>query len=189
MMKERCLEYFRKWLHAVMLLMCLSAMKPVMGADAPVTLSVSLVCGTDKSSPSFQYAGPVHQELQNKFTKIFKWEHYFLLTKKELNLPLVTGKKIRMSKDCELIFQVLEEGKVLQVQLLEPDESVRTLKHPLEPIWKEGELFVIAGDNKESAGDAWFLVIASSEPESKDSKDSKESKDDPPDKESASATP
>jgi hypothetical protein len=63
---------------------------------------------------------------------------------------------------------------------------VRTLKHPLEPIWKEGELFVIAGDNKESAGDAWFLVIASSEPESKDSK---ESKDDPPDKESASATP
>ena len=58
-------------------------------------------------------------------------------------------------------------GKVLQVQLLEPSESVRTLKHPLEPIWKEGELFVIAGDNKESAGDAWFLVIASPRPESK----------------------
>ena len=83
-------------------------MKPVMGADAPVTLSVSLVCGTDKPSPSFRYSGPVHQELQNKFTKIFKWEHYFLLAKKELNFPLAAGKKIRMSKDCELIFQVLE---------------------------------------------------------------------------------
>ena len=185
-MTGKCPENLRNLLHAVMLLMWLSAMQPVMGADAPVTLSVSLVCGTDKPSPSFQYAGPVHQELQDKFTKIFKWEHYFLLTKKELNLPLAKGKKIRMSKDCELIFQVSEEGKVLQVQLLEPEESVRTLKHPLEPIWKEGELFVIAGDNKESAGDAWFLVIASSEPESKDSK---EPKDDPPDKESASATP
>ena len=183
MMKGKCPEYFRNLLHAVMLLMFLSGMKPVMGADAQVTLSVSLVCGTDKPSPSFQYAGPVHQKLQDKFTKIFKWEHYFLLTKKELNLPLVTGKKIRMSKDCELIFQVLEEGKILQVQLLEPEESVRTLKHPLEPIWKEGELFVIAGDNKESAGDAWFLVIASSRPESKDSRG------DPSDKESASTTP
>ena len=75
------------------------------------------------------------------------------------------------------------------MQLLEPEESVRTLKHPLEPIWKEGELFVIAGDNKESAGDAWFLVIASPRPESKDSKDSKDSKGDPPDKESTSRTP
>ena len=185
-MTGKCPENLRNLLHAVMLLMWLSAMQPVMGADAPVTLSVSLVCGTDKPSPSFQYAGPVHQELQDKFTKIFKWEHYFLLTKKEVNLPLATGKKIRMSKDCELIFQVLEEGKVLQVQLLEPDESVRTLKHPLEPIWKEGELFVIAGDNKESAGDAWFLVIASPRPESKESKDSK---GDPPDTESASTTP
>ena len=166
-----------------MLLMWLSSIKPLMGSDSPVTLSVSLVCGTDKPSPSSQYAGPVHQELQDKFTKIFKWEHYFLLTKKELNLPLATGKKIRMSKDCELIFQALEEGKVLQVQLLEPEESVRRLKHPLEPIWKEGELFVIAGDNKESAGDAWFLVIASSRPESKESKAA------PPDKESASTTP
>ena len=126
----------------------------------------------------------MHQELQDKFTKIFKWEHYFLLTKKELNLPLATGKKIRMSKDCALIFQVLEEGMVLQVQLLEPDESVRTLKHPLEPIWKEGELFVIAGETKR-VGDAWLLVIASPRPESKESKDS----GDPPDTESASTTP
>ena len=65
------------------------------------------------------------------------------------------------------------------MQLLEPDESVRTLKHPLEPIWKEDELFVIAGDNKERWRRLVFGDFASPRPES----ESKESNGDPPDKE------
>ena len=104
-----------------MLLTCLSAMKPVMGADALVTLSVSLVCGTDKPSPSFQYAGPVHQELQDKFTKIFKWEHYFLLTKKELAFHASEVAKATLQE-----LQIWFDNDCFRKALLKSGDSRRT---------------------------------------------------------------
>jgi hypothetical protein len=54
---------------------------------------------------------------------------------------------------------ILEDG-TLRVQLYGEDQLQRTVKHPLKPILKEGELFVVAGDDKDSYGDAWFIVIA-----------------------------
>ena len=53
----------------------------------------------------------------------------------------------------------LLDKDTLQVQVIGEDQLQRTVKHPLKPILNDGDLFVVGGDDKDSYGDAWFLVI------------------------------
>jgi len=64
-------------------------------------------------------------------------------------------------------------GEMLHVQLFGENQLQRQVKHPLKPIIKNGELFVIAGDDKDSYGDAWFVVISLPDAEKETPKDKK----------------
>jgi hypothetical protein len=135
----------------------LTASFAVQAAD--LTLSARLVWGTNKEAPKGEDLKPVSVKLKSKFVNIFKWMNYYEISNKEFTFPKHAGKKTRLSPKCEVIMEIIEDD-TLQVKVFGEDQLQRTVKHPLKPLIKEGELFVVAGDDKDSYGDAWFLVIA-----------------------------
>lgn len=124
-----------------------------------LTLSTRLVWGTNKEAPKGEDLIPVSKKLKSKFVNIFKWMNYYEISNKKFTFPKHAGKKVRLSPKCEIIMEIIEED-TLQVKVFGENKLQSTLKHALKPILKDGELFVVAGDDKDSYGDAWFLVIA-----------------------------
>jgi len=158
----------------VVCLFLMMGIQSVTHAADQVDLTASLIWGTDKESTPGPNLGPVSQKLQAKFSNIFKWKRYFLISHKSLGFPQSSGKPIQLSPTCEIKVRILDDGDMLEVRLQEKDQPLRTLKHPLQPIQAEGELFVIAGDDRDSSGDAWFVVLGDPNAESK----TEESQDD-----------
>ena len=135
----------------------LTASFAVQAAD--LKLSTRLVWGTNREAPKGEDLKPVSVKLKSKFVNIFKWMSYYEISNKEFTFPKHAGKKTRLSPKCEVIMEIIEDD-TLQVKVFGEDQLQRTVKHPLKPLIKDGELFVVAGDDKDSYGDAWFLVIA-----------------------------
>ena len=125
---------------------------------ADLALSTRLVWGTNREAPKGEDLKPVSPKLKSKFVNIFKWMNYYEISNKQFTFPKHAGKKTRLSPKCEIIMEIIEND-TLQVKVFGEDQLQRTVKHPLKPILKDGELFVVAGDDKDSFGDAWFLVI------------------------------
>ncbi len=142
----------------LILLACYLAITSLVAAE-PVSLSARLVWGTNRDKPADDKLKAVSPKLEEKFVNIFKWKDYYEISKKNFQFPKHEGKKTRMSPKCEIIMKLLDKD-TLQVQLIGEDQLQRTVKHPLKPILKDGDLFVVGGDDKDSYGDAWFLVIS-----------------------------
>lgn len=132
---------------------------PVSQAADSLKLSARLVWGTNRDEPVDDKLKTMSPKLKAKFVNIFKWKDYYEISNKTIQFPKHAGKKVRMSPKCEIIMKLLDKD-TLQVQVIGEDQLQRTVKHPLKPILKDGDLFVVGGDDKDSYGDAWFLVIA-----------------------------
>jgi hypothetical protein len=132
---------------------------PALQAAETLKLSARLVWGTNRDKPADDKLKAMSPKLKKKFVNIFKWKDYYEISKKTFQFPKHAGKKMRMSPKCEIIMKLLDKD-TLQVQVIGEDQLQRTVKHPLKPILKDGDLFVVGGDDKDSYGDAWFLVIA-----------------------------
>lgn len=126
---------------------------------ADLALSSRLVWATNQPAPKEDNLKPVSKKLESKFVKIFKWKNYYEISNKKFTFPKHDGKKTPLSPKCEIIMTILDKD-TLQVKVFGEDQLQRTVKQPLKPILEDGELLVVAGDDKDSYGDAWFLVIA-----------------------------
>lgn len=142
----------------LMLMFCWFAVPATQAAEG-IKLSARLVWGTNRDKPSDDKLKAMSPDLKAKFVNIFKWKDYYEISKKTFTFPKHEGKKTRMSPKCEIVMKLLDKD-TLQVQVIGEDQLQRTVKHPLNPILKKGDLFVVGGDDKDSYGDAWFLVIA-----------------------------
>jgi len=131
---------------------------PVLQAAETLELSARLVWGTNHDKSADDELKAMTPKLKSKFVNIFKWKEYYEISKKTFQFPKHEGKQVRMSKKCEIIMKLLDKD-TLQVQVIGEDQLQRTVKHPLKPILTDGDLFVVGGDDKDSYGDAWFLVI------------------------------
>jgi hypothetical protein len=62
-----------------------------------------------------------------------------------------------MSPKCELELKLANEA-TLEVKLFGEGKWTKTIRQSLKAL-QQGELAVLAGDDKDKYGDAWFVVI------------------------------
>ncbi len=125
-----------------------------------VKLLVQLVWGTNQEKPKGEKLEPIRPILSKKLHGIFKWNDYYQVSKKTLLFPKHDGKKIRMSDKAEVIIRYNKEDDLIFVALIGETLLRSKIKHRLTPIMEKGDYLILAGDTKESYGDAWFLVIS-----------------------------
>ena len=114
-------------------------------------LDVRLVWGTDlEQSPN-----PEHKPLDAATAKklgIFKWKKYFMVNRKQVDVPSGGAKKVRLSPECEIEIRDLQ-GPMVEVNIYGKGKHVKKI---VEKISRE-DLLTIAGDDKNDC--AWFILI------------------------------
>lgn len=119
---------------------------------ANLKLEIYLVWGSnDDKLPDPKYKR-LENELSKKLQKIFKWKHYFEISKQKAEVPSRSTKKIKVSDKCDIEITEME-GPRVEVKLYGEGKLInRTIK-----ALTKDELFTIAGDDKNET--AWFVII------------------------------
>ena len=133
------------------------AMVPAWTGTTDAVLKAQLVWATDQAKPKPEFK-ELDKKLGDKLRKMFKWKNYFEISRQEVNLPASGSRKVRMSQKCELELRLSDDGSV-EVKLFGEGKLVKTIRQPLKPLQK-GEYAAIGGDDKDSYGDAWFVVLS-----------------------------
>lgn len=119
---------------------------------ANLKLEIYLIWGSnDDKLPDPKYKR-LENELSKKLQKIFKWKHYFEISKQQAEVPSRSTKKIKVSDKCDIEITEME-GPRVEVKLYGEGKLInRTIKS-----LTKDELFTIAGDDKNET--AWFVII------------------------------
>jgi hypothetical protein len=97
---------------------------------------------------------------------VFKWKSYFEISAQKLVVPPRGVKRVKMSPKCELEFRMTDEA-TLEVKLFGEGKLTKTIRQSTKSL-EQGEIAVLAGDDKDKYGDAWFVVISEDKPEKGD---------------------
>jgi hypothetical protein len=146
----------------VLLLLLLTALPASARAEGgDVKLKAQLVWATDhpKSKPEMK---ELDQKLSEKLRKMFKWKNYFEINQQTVTLGSGPGRKLNMSSKCDIELRQADDGTI-EVKLFGEGKLVKTIRQPLKPLQK-GEYAAIGGDDKDSYGDAWFVVLSVGQP-------------------------
>ncbi len=147
---------------AVLVLLGLFPHHPLYAADPKdVKLVAQLVWATEHPKPK-QEMKELDRKLSDKLRKMFKWKNYFEIDRQSFDVPPTGTRKIKMSSKCELELQQLDSA-TLEVKLYGEGKLVKTIRQPVHPLQK-GEYAAIGGDDKDSYGDAWFVVLSAPTP-------------------------
>lgn len=127
-------------------------------SDAPEPrLSANLIWGTNGSKPSNQDLRPIDPELEKRLRRIFKWQNYYGIERKEFSVAPNKTTQVEMSKECRL-----------EIQRVGPDEYEIQLFGKGVPVVKQRkrivptETVVLGGDDKND--NAWFVVVGVAKP-------------------------
>jgi hypothetical protein len=126
---------------------------PAIAGSLPdaVKVNATLVWGS-KDVPDDKKLMRVGKGLQTKLRKALKWEHYFEINRKSLNVGTGQTQRFRMSKKCEVEIKRLNADQ-LNVKLIGEGKVVVSKKHSLA---KEDSV-VMGGPCKDKT--AWFVVL------------------------------
>jgi hypothetical protein len=125
---------------------------------ADLNLKALLIWGTDDQKPKDATFKEVEPELKKKLVGVFKWKNYFEITQKTITLSPKEPKKLRMSPKCELEISFADQAN-LDIKLFGEGRWTKTIRQNVKALLR-GELAVLAGDDKDRYGDAWFVVIS-----------------------------
>jgi hypothetical protein len=142
------------WACAMVLFLCATISR----ADASeLKLEAQLIWGTnDPQSPDPNHK-PVAPDVAKKLKSLpFKWENYFEVTRRQFNVPESGEKKIRLSKECEIVVKNLGKSQV-ELHLFGKGEPVGKIAQPLP----KGQLLVTGGNAENLT--AWFVVLKQAE--------------------------
>jgi hypothetical protein len=129
-------------------------------AAADFGLRAQLLWGTDDQKPKEAAYKEVDPKLKNKLCRVFKWKNYFEINDQRIALSPKDSKKLKMSSKCELDLRFLDES-TLEIKLIGEGKWTKTVRQSVKAL-SQGELAVLAGDDKDKYDDAWFVVISSS---------------------------
>ncbi len=156
--KQRLFSFF--FAPVLALWLCGIEGRPADAKEGKVFLSQLVWC-TDKAKPADQELKELDKKLHGKIGRIFKWKNYFEISRRNLKLPADNGKRIRISKRCEVVVRELE-GEQMEVVLFGDKKLTGKAVQKYGPILDKGEFLMIGGDDKDNYGDAWLLVISAS---------------------------
>src|SRR6266404_1803467 len=117
-----------------------------------LNIEAQLIWGTNSEKMPEPALPECGQAMAEKFRKVFKWKHYYLVNKQNTIIPSRSTKQITLSKQCTIEITELAGPKV-EVTLIGDQKRVNKTVKPLS----KGECFVIAGEDKNET--AWFVVI------------------------------
>ncbi len=122
-------------------------------ADQSITAEVQLIWGTnDAKSPNPRHK-PVEPAVLKRLKDLpLKWNYYFEVNRKKMQLPLGESKKEALSEKCSIEVKNLGESKV-EVSLFGRGEPVvkRTQELP------KGEALVLGGNAPNAT--SWLVVV------------------------------
>jgi hypothetical protein len=122
-------------------------------------LVAQLIWSTDGSKPTDAKLKELDRETQAKLKGVFRWKNYFEVSREEFNVPVESKRRVQMSKKCEI--EVEHQGRsAIEVKLFGEGRLLLTKRQVL----KQGELLVLAGDDKDDT--AWFVIITLARPQS-----------------------
>ena len=129
---------------------------PNAGAEDLYLIS-KLIWGTNDEKVSDPTLKAMEPAMEKKFQNVFKWKHYYQVTRKDVMIPSRSSRQIEMSKRCTIEITELEGPKV-EVKLIGEGKPLHKIVKPLS----KGEYFTIAGGDKDE--NAWFILISQVDP-------------------------
>jgi len=126
-----------------------------------LNLRVQLVWGTDVARPKEAKYEPLETKIKDKLARVFKWKNYFVIHEHKVALSHQDGaKRLKMSAKCEIELKYLDES-TLEIKLFGEGKWTKTVRQSVKAL-EQGELAVLAGDDKDHYNDAWFVVLSAS---------------------------
>lgn len=124
----------------------------ISAAAGEALYKVELIWGTDGEKPKDQPLKDVDPTLQERLKGVFKWKHYFEVSRRDVSLPKEAGQKLRLSDKCELQMRDLGNARI-DVRLYGDGKLVVKKVQPVVA----GELIVVGGQSPDAT--AWFVVL------------------------------
>jgi hypothetical protein len=160
-MRTRNFRWTRAWLWAATLGTALCLMPPALAVG--LSLRVQLVWGTDDAKPKEAKYEVLEANTRDKLARVFKWKNYFVIHQQKVSLaPRGGSKRLRLSSKCEIELKYVDDG-TLEIKLFGEGKWTKTVRQSVKA-FNQGELAVLAGDDKEHYNDAWFVVLAAVSP-------------------------
>lgn len=129
---------------------------------AELALKSQLLWGTDQEKPRESTYKEVDPKVKGKLSRIFKWKHYFEINQQKVTLEANAPKRLKLSAKCEIDVRFLDEH-TLEIKLYGEGKWTKTIRQSVVAL-NRGELAVLAGDDKDKYGDAWFVVLSADKP-------------------------
>jgi len=142
-----------RWHFLVLLLGLGLGLLQVVAASVPVETHVQavLVWGTDEAKPAGKALKEVDAKLREKLGKIFKWQNYFEVSRKNAGVSASKPQTLKLSEECSVAIKILPEN-LAEVKLLSKGKTI-TRRHSLA----KADALVLGGDDKNNT--AWFVVL------------------------------
>jgi len=138
----------------------LATLPSCLGAD--LNLKTQLLWGTDDEKPKDAAFKELDPKIKKKLCQVFKWKNYFEINQQKLSLSPKETKKLKMSSKCELDLRFVDDN-TLEIKLFGEGKWTKTIRQSVKAL-NQGELAVLAGDDKDKYGDAWFVVLSANTP-------------------------
>jgi hypothetical protein len=148
-------------LHSIawpLVLACFVCTSQAQAGEQGMTFQATLVWGTNDPEPQDASLKPVPPAVARKLGKLpFKWTHYYAVECQEFSVAEGQRKKVRMSKDCEILVKAIDSEKV-ELALRGEGQPVGKVTQKL----CEGQMLVTGGNAENFT--AWFVVLRRAEP-------------------------
>lgn len=116
-------------------------------------LTAQLLWGTNGDKPAGQDLKAVAKDLEQRLRRIFKWQKYFEIERKDFVASRAKPAILDLSKECRLEVTTLG-GEEFEIQLF--GKGVLVVKKRQRIV--TGETVVLGGDDKND--NAWFVVVS-----------------------------
>jgi hypothetical protein len=144
-----------EWLLLAGLLLIPPALLIAHTSAADLKFQVQLIWGTDDPTPDDPDLKELEPKIKEQLHGVFKWKHYFEVSRKNVSIPVERIQRVKLSDKCEIEIQRSRRGKkeVLEVKLFGEGKLVVTHRQPLVP----GELILIGGESINRT--SWFVAL------------------------------
>ncbi len=130
-----------------------SALAGIAADPGDTRLVANLLWGTNGGKPPDKELKPVDPALEKRLRRVFKWQSYYEIERKEFGVGAGKTSRLEMSKECRLEVNRLA-GDEFEIHLYGKGVLIVTKRQRIVP----GETVVLGGDDKND--NAWFVVVA-----------------------------